>query len=60
MSGPAGDGPPPIPSIGQFLGALYPALGLAVGGLSLFLLLRPYLPDVYEPKRERVRLAGTG
>lgn len=51
--------PTTIASVGQFLGAFYPALGLAVGGMSAFLMLRPYFPDVFEPKRERVRMART-
>jgi len=43
-------------SMNAFLGALLPNLGLAVAFLTAFLLLRPYFPDVYEPKRMRANM----
>lgn len=48
-----------IPSASQFLAAFYPAIGTAAVCLIVFPLLRPHFPDVYDPKRERVRLGGS-
>ena len=48
-----------IPSASQFLGAFYPAIATAFVCLVAFPLLRPHFPDVYDPKRERVRLGGS-
>lgn len=48
-----------IPSASQFLAAFYPAIGTAVVCLVAFPLLRPHFPDVYDAKRERVRLGGS-
>jgi hypothetical protein len=44
-------------SLSAFLGAAVPAGVTAVVMLAAFLVLRNYLPDCYEPKRERARLA---
>lgn len=48
-----------IPSASQFLAAFYPAIGVAVVCLFAFPLLHPHFPDVYDAKRERVRLGGS-
>jgi len=48
-----------IPSASQFLAAFYPAIGTAFVCLVAFPLLRPHFPDVYDAKRERVRLGGS-
>ncbi|TFJ88120.1 hypothetical protein NSK_000474 [Nannochloropsis salina CCMP1776] len=48
-----------IPSASQFLAAFYPAIATAIICLVAFPLLRPHSPDVYDAKRERVRLGGS-
>ena len=48
-----------IPSASQFLAAFYPAIGTAFVCLVAFPLLRLHFPDVYDAKRERVRLGGS-
>lgn len=48
-----------IPTASEFLAAFYPAVATGVVCLALFPLIRSHFPDVYDPKRERVRLGGS-
>ncbi len=48
-----------IPSASQFLAAFYPAVATGVICLTIFPLIRSHFPDVYDPKRERVRMGGS-
>lgn len=48
-----------IPSASEFLAAFYPAVATGVICLTIFPLIRSHFPDVYDPKRERVRLGGS-
>lgn len=48
-----------IPSASEFLAAFYPAVAVGVTCLTAFPLIRSHFPDVYDPKRERVRMGGS-